>query len=317
MAYRRNGWNTEFVTERPGVTRAHDINVRKGRRRWAVECKRTDRSSYDAREKARGERLAGPAHALALANNRSIIVNIAFVAELDIVPDDYLAKRVAAYLHGTGPHRWTDNQGTGTIREIDWPLAHNVLAIDDVYFGSSRMIELLVGHYDHDCAHSMTAKWRPGRGRALWASAIYQASVVRWRSLSKEAVRKKAKHFRAIVAKAARQLPQDRPGVVHVGVETWSGGDVDGVRHFRNMLEMKLFDPGATRLRWVYGEYFSPEVSTRSDESWAVEETSASYRIGQHHTPEPLPDHMLLSPEQQINHGVHWDPSSQFPLRRR
>ena len=117
------------------------------------------------------------------------------------------------------------------------------------------MIELLVGHYNHGFSHSMDAKWRPGRGRPLWASAVYQASVVRWRSHSIEAVRQKAKHFRTIVANAARQLPPDRPGVVHVGVETWSGGDVDGLRHFRNKLGMMLFEPGATRLRWVYGEY--------------------------------------------------------------
>jgi hypothetical protein len=316
LAYRRNGWETEFAPERPGVARTHDIDVRKGRRRWAVECKRMDRSSYDAREKTRGEELARPVHSLALAANRSIFLNIAFDAELDSLPDDYLARRVTAFLDGTGANLWTDDQGMGTIREIDWSLARKVLAIDDVYYGSSRMIELLVGHYDHDFAHSMAAKWRPGRERPLWASAVYQASVVRWRSHSSEAVKKKARHFRTTVANAAKQLPLDCPGVVHVGVETWSGGNVDGLRHFRNKLEMVLFEPGATRLRWVYGEYFAPEVSTRSDESWALEETSASYRIGQHRTPEPLPDHMLLTPEANINHGVHWDPTSQFPLRK-
>ena len=76
------------------------------------------------------------------------------------------------------------------------------------------------------------------------------------------------------------------------------------------------FDPGDSRLRWVYGEYLAPEVTTRSDESWAIEETSASYRVGRHGTREPLPYHMLLTPEAKINHGVHWDPASQFPLER-
>jgi hypothetical protein len=79
---------------------------------------------------------------------------------------------------------------------------------------------------------------------------------------------------------------------------------------------MMDFDAGDTRLRWVYGEYFAPEVTTRSDESWAIEETSASYRIGRHRTPEPLPFHMLLTPEDKINHGVHWDPTTQYPLER-
>src|SRR3546814_11479209 len=76
------------------------------------------------------------------------------------------------------------------------------------------------------------------------------------------------------------------------------------------------FDPGMSRLRWVYGEYFAPEVSTRSDESWAIEETSASYRVGSHRTREPLPYHMLLTPEAKTNHGVHWDPANKYPLKR-
>src|SRR3546814_16151103 len=79
---------------------------------------------------------------------------------------------------------------------------------------------------------------------------------------------------------------------------------------------MMDFDPGMSRLRWVYGEYFAPEVSTRSDESWAIEETSASYRVDSHRTREPLPYHMLLTPEAKTNHGVHWDPANQYPLKR-
>lgn len=316
LAYYRDGWETVFVPERPGVAKTHDLNVQKGRSKWAVECKRMDRSSYEAKERARGEFLARPVHALALEAGRSIHMQIAFDAELDTIPDDYLAGHAAACLSGSGPNYWRDEFGIGTISDIDWSLAHDVLSEDDVYFGSSRMIELLLGRYDHDFEHSMSGKWRPSRARPFWASAVYQASVVRWRNNSAAATRKKAKHFRATVAKAAAQLPKDRPGAVHVGVETWSGSTTDRVRHFLNKLEILDFDPGDTRLRWVYGEYFAPEVTTRSDESWAIEETSASYKVGRHSTREPLPYHMLLTPETKTNHGVHWDPASQYPLIR-
>lgn len=179
-----------------------------------------------------------------------------------------------------------------------------------------QMIELLIGRYDHDFAHSMAGKWRPNRERPFWADMVYQASVVGWRNRSHEAIRQKARHYRSMVAKAAGKIPRDRPAVVHVGVESWSGSTADAVRQFRNKLEMLDFDPGEARLRWVYGEYFAPEVTTRSDESWAIEETSASYRVGRHGTREPLPHHMLLTPEAKINRGVHWDPASQTPLRR-
>lgn len=316
LAYYRDGWETAFAPERPGVAKTHDLNVRKGRSRWAVECKRMDRSSYEARERVRGEELARPVHRLALAAGRSIYMQIAFDAELDAIPDDYLALHASAYLGAAGANYWSDEHGIGTIREIDWTLAREVLAEDDVYYGSSRMVELLIGRYDHDFAHSMSGKWLPSRTRPFWASAVYQASVVGWRNQSATAICKKAKHFRATVAKATAQLPTDQPGVVHVGVETWAGSLADGVRHLLNKLEMMDFDPGTSRLRWVYGEYFAPEVSTRSDEGWAIEETSASYRVGSHRTREPLPYHMLLTPEAKTNHGVHWDPANQYPLKR-
>src|SRR3546814_2464703 len=59
LAYYRDGWETAFAPERPGVAKTHDLNVRKGRSRWAVECKRMDRSSYEARERVdrKGTRL--------------------------------------------------------------------------------------------------------------------------------------------------------------------------------------------------------------------------------------------------------------------
>ena len=316
LAYHRDGWNVSFVPERPGIAKSHDLDASKGRQRWAVECKHMDRSSYEARERARGDQLAAPVHRLALGASRSIYMQVAFNAELDMVADNYLADRASAYLDGSGRSYWADDQGMGTIREIDWTLARRVLNADDVYYGSSRMIELLIGRYDHDFAHSMAAKWRPSATRPFWASAVYQASVVGWRNRSGEAIRKKARHFRSVVAKAAEQLPKDRPGVVHVGVESWSGNTVDYFRHILNKLEMLDFDPKDSRLRWVYGEYIAPEVTTRVDESWAIEETSASYRVGRHGTREPLPYHMLLTPEEGIHHGVHWDPTSQRPLIR-
>src|SRR3546814_16288571 len=81
-----------------------------------------DRSSYEARERVRGEELARPVHRLALAAGRSIYMQIAFDAELDAIPDDYLALHASAYLGAAGANYWSDEHGIGTIREIDWTL---------------------------------------------------------------------------------------------------------------------------------------------------------------------------------------------------
>ncbi|MFC0409760.1 hypothetical protein [Roseomonas elaeocarpi] len=306
LAYKRHGWKVEFVPEMPGIARTYDIKVEKGRRRWAVECKRLNRSGYEMKEKMRGKQLAKPLHELALNASRSVVVQVAYKVELHEVPDDYLVRHLRTFLGGTAPHAWSDSEGRGVIRDVNWGLAHKVLAADDVYYGSSRMIELLVGRYNHDFSHSMAAKWRPSERSPFWAEAVYQASVVSWLSASADAVFKKAGHFRKVVAGAAGQIQCDRPGVVHVGVESWGGTTTDAIRHFLNAKEMRDFDASGSRLRWVYADYLAPEVTTRSYESWAVEETVVSYRIGRHSVGEPLPGHMLLTPENRSRHGVHW-----------
>jgi hypothetical protein len=84
---------------------------------------------------------------------------------------------------------------------------------------------------------------------------------------------------------------------------------VDAMRHVRNFVQARTFAPSTSRLRWVYGSYFVPELTTRRNETWALTETTAPYKIGSHRTSEPLPGHMLVSPEGEGRPGVHWDGS--------
>ncbi len=308
LAYRRGGWSrVEFVPETPGRGRTPDMHIFQRTRRWAVECKHLMPSRYAAREKVRGEELARPIHALSLETEKSIIVEVKYKVELIDVPDDYLVGHVRTATHGHTFNPWDDQIATGRVRPVNWKLARKVLAKDYVYASGSRIIELLTCHYQHDADHSIAAKWRPASDRPAYADAVYQASVVTWRSFSKAAVLKKARHFRSILANAEDQLPPDRPGVVHIGVESYAGNDVDFARHIANTLEVSDFEPRNSRLRWVYGNYFVPEATTRRDESWAIAETMVPYKIGSHRTQSPLPGHMLVSPEGVGRRGAHWD----------
>lgn len=308
LAYKRRGWSrVVFVPEESGIRRTHDLNVFRRGSRWAVECKRTAPSSYARREREIGKALAAPVHELCLAQMRSIVVEVMYLQELHVVPQGYLEEKVAAAIDGRPSAYWRDGISIGRVRSIDWQLAHNVLSRDYVYYGSSRMIELLVGEYHHNAEHSMSARWRPAPGRPTYADAIYQASVVSWWSLSNESEASKARHFRSVLAKAESQLPNDRPGCVHIGVESTAGPGVDARRHILNLLEGRFFGLKGSRLRWVYVNHFVPELTTAPDESWAVTETMVPYKVGVHNTRWPLPGHMLISPEADAREGVHWD----------
>lgn len=309
LAYQRHGWTrVEFVSETPGQGRTHDLNMFRSGSRLAIECKRLAPSTYAAKEKLRGTKLAAPIHALCLEANESVVVEVRYKVELDLVPDDYLVEHVSRAIERRSSIPWEDETATGYVRPVNWALARKVLARDYVYFVSSRMIELLVGYYVHEADHSMAAKWRPAPNKPAYADAVYHASVVSWVSGSKAALFQKSRHFRRVLANAEDQLPSDRTGIIHIGIESRGGLLVDSTRHLLNKLQARFFAPRNSRLRWVYANIFVPEATTQRDESWAITETTVPYKVGKHRTKWPLPGHFLVTPEGSGRQGVHWSP---------
>lgn len=305
-AYKRRGWErVEFVPETPGVGKQPDLWVDRGRTHRAVECKRAGRSGYAHEERSAGERMAAKVHEISQTSRRSTIVLARFSAELTSLPEDYLATKVERFANGRGPYEWNDDGGQGMVADVNWGPLRRVLRHDDIYFGSSRMAQLLLGGDPSHLDTSAAGEWRPARGRPFHAHSVSRISLVGWISLSKEAARRKASHFRAVVGQASDQLPGDRPGVVHVGYEALGGNSVDGLRHQLNRAQMRTFDARESRLQWVYGNYWLPEHVTARNESAALTETTAWYPVGRPTTPEPLPRHMLFLDEDGLP-GEHF-----------
>lgn len=304
-AYARRGWrHVTFIPEQPGVARTPDLDVRRGRSRWAVECKRVGQSEYSALERDRADAMSALAHAECERASASLDIKIAYLDELSNIDEPYLADHVATFLDG-GPPQWKDASGEGFLAHINRQPIDAVLRYDDVYFGSSRMIELLVGDYHMAVDYDVRGDWMPGEERPFHAAALGRVSVVSWLSVSDEAARRKARHFRSMVAGAASQLRGDCPGVVHVGYETTGGNSADGRRHQLNLEQMANFKPGASRLQWVYGNYMTPEHSVDRNESAALSETTAIYPVRGRRNAEPLPNHMLFTDEDG-GPGYHW-----------
>lgn len=311
LAYCRRGWRAEFVPEAPGKARTHDLNVFKPRDSWAVECKRLVASTYAREEKMCGDGLAGSVHSLCQKHQRSVVVDLQYKFELHSIELDYLKRHVETYLNG-GPENWNDPVSFGSVREVDWSLPNKVLSTDYVYFGGSRMIELLVGSsYAHGSDHCMAATWEPAPTRPFYAENVSQASVVSWTSGSDGAISSKAAHFRRKLNDAEGQLPADRPGVIHIGIEDAGDKDVSNQRHRKNIQEAQRFQTNASQLRWVYVNYLLPEATTDRNESWALNETTTTHIIGEHSVPDPLPNHLLIGRDEDALCGDHWSDSLQ------
>jgi hypothetical protein len=296
-AYAVRGWDVAFVPEQPGVQKRPDLFVSRGQSRWAAECKRVGRGEYALGETTEGRRIAGPVHQLATEKGRSVIVQLSYLKEPNAVPDDYLLQLVERLAWRGEPIEWHDATSRGKAWNLDWRPIVTVLREDDIYFGSSRMIELVSGHYVPYADHDMDGRWTPSRTHPFHAADVHQLSLVSWTSESREAARRKARHFRSIVGRANEQMPGDRAGVVHIGYETGGASPADTLRHMLNLLEVSDFNPGPSRLRWVYANYMSPERPAAADESAALSESTACYKVGKHRTRQPLPGHMLFGNE--------------------
>ncbi|MBF6032850.1 hypothetical protein H8F23_06275 [Pseudomonas sp. P155] len=306
-AYKSRDWATvQFVPEQLGGSKTPDLLVSSNRRRWAVECKRINRSGYELEEHACAEALAKPVHELARRLGRRLVIDVQFRRELKQYPPDTLVKHVERYIEDPRARLVLEDDNLAAhIWDADWTNLNMVMAHDDVYFGSSRMVELIKGEYDLSYDHSFSGEWVPSTRMPLHADRVLHASIVSWQSASFDAAMAKAKHFRSTVGRAAQQLTLGLPGAVHVGYEALGGSSEDALRHQLNAMEMRNFEAEGSRLRYVYANYLRPENSTARMESWAVSETTAFYRVGKHRTPEPLPHHLLLG-DGDGTPGNHW-----------
>ncbi|ACS55863.1 hypothetical protein Rleg_1575 [Rhizobium leguminosarum bv. trifolii WSM1325] len=303
-AYSRRGWDVSFVPEKPGLQKQQDLIVEKPGSSWAVECKRAGRSKYARKERDAGHQMADAVHALSRRKNRSMQIMAVFEDEVANLDPSYLEEKARRFMRRPGSYSWSDEGGFGVVSDVQWAGLRQVLRVDDISFGSSRMIELLMGSHEHDVDYSLGGAWTAAEGRPFHATSVQHVSLVGWSTSSEESARRKAQHFRGIVGRACEQLPGDRPGAIHVGYEAVGGNTVEGLRHRLNKQQMENFDPGSSQLQVVYGNYFMPEHVTDRNESSAVTETIAWYPAKDSKS-EPLEKHMLFVDEDPTP-GTHF-----------
>ena len=237
-----------------------------------------------------------------------MIVTVGYERAVETFPENVLAEAVRELLPVQTPRRLDLDGLKLFVRPVDWTACRTVFARDFVYIGSTRMMELVGGFpYNHDRAHSLRARCRRWTDRPSFADQIYHAPLVQCVCNAPESWNAKAKHFCKKVADAEGQLPEDRPGVIQIGMEGSGHLGADMLRHVRNGRAAFDFERSRSRLRWIYGNYFKPEATTRPEGSLAMEETVARYRVGRHSTRNPLPDQLLLSDDGNDRPGAFWD----------
>ncbi len=269
-SYRRAGAVVAFRLETPGQRKTHDLDVTIGGILYAVECKRMETSGYGEQERMRMRVLWRPASELLEKMGLSVFVDVTFQIPIAEVHERYLLERTEQWLSSKLPSLlWQDEFARGTIGEMDLAPLQSVLETDDVLISGTRVLELLTGHYRRHENHIQGVRFKYGAS-PRYMHECDQAIVLRWKCIAEASVNAKAKDVVAKLAQATEQLPNDRPGVVHIGLEAVEGDESEAARIARVLKSLEKFDPRDKPLEFVYVHYFLPDSPPEG--GWDFEE---------------------------------------------
>lgn len=308
-AYSRDGWAVSWRPTIRGGPKSHDLDIEKAGLKYAVECKRFEGGGdYAEDERMRMRKLwRASNYILAPHLGRSALTDVTFNVEIRDVPEDYLTNKTMEFIYLPRPNRyeWSDDVGSGFIRDLDLSPVQEVLSHSYLRYPSPRLSQLLTGDYRRYDNLISTHKMKHGPSSNL-LDQISLSVVMRWATVSQVAVEKRARDVHSKLKEANSQLPSDRPGIVHIGFESLSGDAVDKRRYEKVVDRVASFDKSESRLEWVFCHYFAPETSP--EVAWAMDETVHWMMLGGQN-PNPLVGRSLLTinPESRLRDGVHWE----------
>jgi len=306
-AYRRAGAVVEFLEERPGVAKTHDINVSLKGINWAVECKRMEVGEYTERERSRARELWLPVARAFHQQDNSVFCVADFLVELSTVPNDYLAQKARQWVASgrLAPLNWSDSLAVGQLQQLDLSALQRLLVTDDVAMNSSRLHELLTGRHKRN-AHIISSLRVKFADNPIYIQECDAGCVFDWDSRSIDAIDGKARDVLKRLADACSQLPDGRPSIVHIGFEAVDGSEVEAARYEKVIRSIARFDPLGKALEYVYVSWFAPE--SPPDTSMAFDET-CHWQAVRPKNVRPLEDGlMVLPPEGVTRSGAHWKP---------
>jgi hypothetical protein len=303
-AYRRVGAKVAFVDEIPGGPKSHDLNVEIGGRRWAVECKRQEVSDFGETERTRMNELWGPLSTVFREQGRDIMAEAVFKIPIAEVQASHLRDHAIAYKRGGELGvAWNDATSQGFIRPIKLAPVRAVLRDRHVLTHSNYLLQLLTGEYRRHASHLTALDIKPA-ANPRYADDCRQAVILRWEPTAAASIDGRAKDIFKKIVEATRQLPQDVPGVVHIGFEAVEGDAVERARHRKIIEAASNFDPQGKPLQYIYCHYLVPE--SPPDENWAFDETVQCMGLSAPNPPPLAKGFLVLPPEAADRKGPHW-----------
>lgn len=306
----RNGYEVEFLDERKhGKT--PDFIAKKGKDTWNIECKRQSKTAdYTYAETAKRQKMISYIGIELL--KRNILLHITFHVELKTLPDTFLQDLLLKKLDLAIPGRIVSNEQVDIDLEfVDMDVIKEHLAKYSVKY-NSPMLNTLIGKKPLDnkaFTCSVYANFfRIGEGDVnnLFVSDITRAYGVFWNCDAKEAIWAKARDIKNQVNSAIQQFNSSDTAVIHVGMETFDGPNVELARFEKINETVQSIGADSANVKWIFCHFF--QAYSPPDQCWVFDETTSSMSR-QPSTTIPLDKRLMIVPEDGDTDKdiFHWD----------
>ena len=272
----RNGWNVKIIVE-GGSGKNPDFQCTKNGETWQIECKRQKKTAdYTYTETAKRQIMIS--HISELLVQHNILLNIKFHVELVSLPDTYLKNKLKDLIPKIkSPGKLISNNEVDIdVSFVDIKAIQKYLYKNYLKYNSPHLTELIANKpidYSGFTSGINGNFYYVGEGEAnnVFVSEIYNAFGVQCFCDAEEAIQAKARDIKSQIYSAIKQFDSGSNGIIHIGMETFDGPDVEKERAKKIMNTLGQVDTMNSNLRWVYFHFF--QSYSRSYQEWIIDET--------------------------------------------
>ena len=316
LSYAEMGYDVEMLPQVPPA-KSPDLKVRCGNFELFVECKRLSRrSEYGEKERNEFLRVWDAASAFLAENGQWIWFDAKFHVEASSLPTGYLLDLFKAKLPLKGGEEVLVDSAEATIRariinhrrvqehlnrwRVKQPSAQLSVLLGTDWAPLNSEVTLLSASKCSEingCEAGVLGTFIESMGWACGMTRVFDAE---------ESIERKARDVKTRLSQAVEQLPTGAASVVHIGVETLEGHDIERRRTEKVMASMPEFVTdkplAAVRVHLI-------QANQTIDKLWELDETVQKFQ------PDSLPISLdglipslvVIPGHLPMRDGAHWD----------
>jgi hypothetical protein len=313
LSYAAKGWDVEFLKEDP-PNKSPDFTVRKNGTELFVECKRLQRrTEYAEQERTEFLRIWDAAVEVLIENKQWLWLKAIFHSELSTLPTNFLAQILQRSLptsqNETILHddvdakvqaRLIDRRAVNShldnymVKEPS-PMLSNLLGGDWAPENSATTVVHYSKHaHVEGCDAPVLGTYIVKIGWACGITRIFDSEI---------SIDKKARDVTKLLSDAVKQVPQEKPSIIHIAAETLEGRGVELRRTEKVMASIPSFVMNKPVLAVRLHRFQS---NSRTNLLYEFDETVENFQ-DDGALPYDIPWRVIVPDDVEEIHGRHWE----------